>query len=402
METLSYFDVGTEEKPVVSNSAMSCLNPEEGGSIVKFINFFKSREEKKDEKPSLTNGKIVHTYIEHPDKFAVEDFKKPTDMMAGLIEKAIALQGDLKNGFSDQIRDVDVTITSKLKKQDAIAAEILQTRAAFEKFANVLKVTTDEAIKLFRAARVQAKAYSSQNELTVLENIVEAHPEAPESKYIQFLLGSRGKLVLDADSYAKVMGAVNSLTFHKATSVLLGLRQDDFAIVDPTEVFKEQPVYWKEIHAFEDQIKVPILCKALLDRLIVNHRTKKITYVDLKTTSYSIYTFQKSFERYRYYRQMAFYKRAIQLWFTSHYSSAYNFNEYTIDVLIVPVETQGFYMTGVYAVDEFWLAKGRQEAKGIMGRYAWHVRFNEYRFSPEECAPEDQYKYLRFSNPETK
>jgi hypothetical protein len=399
MDQLSYFQVGTEEAPVVSNSAMSALNPQEGGSIRKFINFFKEREEATYGTPSLKNGKLIHKYIEAPETFAVEDFIKPTDMMAGLLEKAAQLHYDATKGFVEKLKGINTQITSSLKKAETASAEILQTQAAFEKLSRLFNTTVEDAIRIFRCARIDTSAYKARTELGLVEDIVEAAKDSPITHYLKFLLNSKGKIVLSADDHKVIIGALNSLNTHKAVAELLGLRKDDFAVVDPVEIFREQPVFWKETITFEDGTKLPVQCKALLDRLIINHRTKTITYVDLKTTSYSIYTFQISFEDYRYYRQMAFYRRAIEFWFNSFYSGSYNLSEYTVDVLIVPVETKGLYLTGIYEVDQRWLIKGRAEAKTLLSRYAWHVRHEEYRFAPEEVGANGLYKYLKFTEP---
>jgi hypothetical protein len=395
MNELSYYDVGTREKPVVSNSSMSSLNPEEGGSIAKFMNFFSDPTEKERRvTPTLKNGKLIHLYIEKPEQFAVENDVKPTEMMAEFLGRVIKLQDDVTKGLTDPIRDIDTKLQSTVKKAESAVAELQKLDFYFEKFSERLKVNKDQAIKIFRAAR--NGAYKSYNEGTLLAEIIDAGTESPITTYMNYLLGSRGKVALSKDDHAKVTGAITSLSTHPEVSLLLGLRQDEFAIAEPVDIFKEQPVFWKEDIKFDDNFKVPIQCKALLDRLIVNHRTKSIKYVDLKTTSGSIYTFQYSFEDYRYYRQMAFYKRAIAFWFVNHYSSQYNLSEYTIDILLVPVETKGLFLTGIYDVDQTWLHKGTAEARSLLQRLAYHMRYGEYRYSIEEMGPDKTYKHLKF------
>ena len=51
-------------------------------------------------------------------------------------------------------------------------------------------------------------------------------------------------------------------------------------------------------------------CKSLLDRCIFDHINKKITLIDLKTTS-DVYNFKHSVEEFDYYRQITYYLLAI-------------------------------------------------------------------------------------------
>jgi hypothetical protein len=55
-------------------------------------------------------------------------------------------------------------------------------------------------------------------------------------------------------------------------------------------------------------------CKAYLDRLIVDHASKKIIPIDLKTTGKSVFDFPASYINFGYYRQGAFYTKAVHEW----------------------------------------------------------------------------------------
>jgi hypothetical protein len=396
--SLSYYKVGTKENPILSNSSLSALNPEEGGSIVKFLNFFGSDEEERTEIESqaLTNGRLVHKYIEDSSKFVVEG-EKPTDMMVGLLEKVAGYALDFQQvGFN---QDVDASLVPEAKSAKTAEAEILQLRAGFEQLAGLLKLNVEAAVKIFRAARIETNSYKSRTELTLLQDILSDKKEAKEIPYLKFLMSARGKTILTNQDKITVDGMCNSLYTHPTVSELLGLREDDFGTAIQWEIFREQPVFWKEIHSFEDEKKIQVNCKALLDRLRVCHALKKIQYVDLKSTKGSLYTFQSAFEYYRYYRQMAFYRRAIGFFMKAVYPDV-DVSRYDLEVFIVPVENKGLFLTGIYAVDIFWLGKGMVEAKGLLGRYAWHVRNGEYRYSPEEHGVDGVYRPLTFKKPE--
>jgi hypothetical protein len=147
------------------------------------------------------------------------------------------------------------------------------------------------------------------------------------------------------------------------------------------------PIYWQELvdpqEGVKTKVRTRINCKALLDNLQIDHQAKVITYTDLKSTANSIYQFQDAFEKYRIYRQLAVYKRAIQKWFPTRYPDI-DYRQYKHSFNIVPVETNGLYLCGIYPVQETWLFKGTQEFRSFLGRFAWHLQTGERRFSKEE------------------
>jgi hypothetical protein len=389
---MNYFEVGTQDSPVVSNSSMSCLNPEEGGSIINFLNFFNNNIEKK-ESLTLKRGRLIHKYIEKPEEFVVDESEKPTEMMAKLLDRLFINSFNFKTGiYPDAIRTVDISINSSAKAVAAKDAAIKETQVGFEKLATLLELSTDDTIRIFRFSREES--YKSRLEPTLLSDITEGQNEL---KYLNFLKQSRDKHILTTEEKVKIDGMITSLSTHPKVSALLGLNNGDFdQAVGVT--FSEVPVYWQESISPLGNPNVPavkINCKALLDKVTVNHIRKAITIKDLKSTGSSIYLFFDSFEGYRYYRQMAFYTRALKFWFESTYPDK-NYKEYTIEVFMVPIESFGSYLTTIYEVSQPWLYKGIAEARSILSRYAWHVATGEHRYSYEE---HENKGILKFKNP---
>lgn len=373
-----YFSKGTVDNPVISNSALSCINPEQGGSIRKFLNFFSGEGERKNSL-SLEKGKLIHKYIENKDAFVLSELVEPTEMMSKLIKECVTIA--INKG--PQLNGVDTNIVSKNKAEKNRATEVLEIQSYYEKLSNLLEVSVEDSIRIFRVARERTQSYMSQGEGTVLNNIVS---KKLETDYIKFLKKSNGKIILSKDVKTAVEGAVQSLYNHPLVSKLLRLQQDDgVEDVNPDEiVYRELPVYWTDnvpLVGFQERIQVE--CKALLDRLVINHVLKTITLTDLKSTADCIYLFQVAFERYRYYRQVAWYTRAINFWFKLLYPNL-NLQEYKLVVNIIPVETTGLFLTGVYRVDQTWLFKGTTEYRNLMERYAWHKATGEYIYSKEE------------------
>jgi len=391
--SLNYYEIGTPDEPVVSSSSLVSLDPTTGGSIIKFKQFFADREEVKI-KTSLNNGKLIHSYQEDPDNFAIEDFDKPTEMMSRLLERVILNKSHLSLNSLDT---VNTAITSKTKTVSTRDAEIAEIKLYFEKLASILNLNIEDTIRVFRASRIETNSYTSYGELKVLSNII---TEDSALKYLTFLEQASNKHVINAETKEKVVGAITAITLHPVVSVLLGLKTDDIdGLVVDTECqrFKELPIFWSE------KIKIPFVggavvtipCKALLDNLHINHRTKVITYNDLKSTGHSIYTYQKSFEFYRTYRQMAFYKRAISFWFKAVFPDKI-FSEYTLKVNVIPVETFGNFLTAPYEVSEEWLNKGSVECRELLSRLAWHIYNKEYTYSLEERVNKG---FLKFNKP---
>lgn len=90
--------------------------------------------------------------------------------------------------------------------------------------------------------------------------------------------------------------------------------------------------------------KSSLPCKSLLDRVVFDHVNKKITIVDLKTTS-SVHEFGKSVELYDYYRQIAFYIMAVT-WYMNHLEI--DISEYDCEAYIVAIQTNGDYEVKVF------------------------------------------------------
>jgi hypothetical protein len=59
-------------------------------------------------------------------------------------------------------------------------------------------------------------------------------------------------------------------------------------------------------------------CKAYLDRLIIDHSTKTLIPIDLKTTGKSVFDFPKSYINFEYFRQGAFYTKAVHEYRAAH------------------------------------------------------------------------------------
>lgn len=92
-----------------------------------------------------------------------------------------------------------------------------------------------------------------------------------------------------------------------------------------------------EFHINWEAEKQGVSCKSLLDRVKIDHANKKITLIDLKTTS-DVYNFKHSVEEYDYYRQIAFYILALT-WYMK--DQGYNIEDYDLEAYIVAIQSNG-------------------------------------------------------------
>lgn len=105
-----------------------------------------------------------------------------------------------------------------------------------------------------------------------------------------------GKIVLSTNEYEGVLRAKQSITENDFTNYYF------YQIFMHHELMHQVPIYFTY---------KGVECKALLDGILIDHRDRTIQPFDLKTTGKSVYEFQDSFLYWGYYRQGAFYERAL-------------------------------------------------------------------------------------------
>ncbi len=385
--TLDYYEVGTKATPVVSNSSMSYLNPEEGGSIVKFLNSFEEKVEA-EEKGRLKEGKLLHSYMEDSTKFAVSEVERPDNMLGDLCD-SLFKNIDTVKAFPNAFTDINIAITSSLKKESGRNAEILGTTDKYKSLSEALKVPNDDLIACLRKARIEGKFYKSYtDEGKVVEMVLEKGVS-----YLKELANSNGKIILNKATKEAVDGASTSLYTNKKIAGLLHLGNNVLDVVNLTDkIYSELPIYWQEKVTIlgNDQIDVKLNCKAKPDKVIINFQEGTIKLIDLKTTSYPLSLFMTSFMDYRYYRQLAYYVKALSQWFRSSFPDL-DIGKFKLSILIVAVETKGLYQSCIYEIPLSWVQYGKNEYMSILKRYAWHKHTGDYKLSYEEATSATGY-----------
>lgn len=146
------------------------------------------------------------------------------------------------------------------------------------------------------------EAYDKAGYKMWLDKVVDKFWESEELvKYYKLTrdLGD-GVIVLSADEYDSVIKSKELILSNKYV-------KSYFLNDDPgLELMHQVPIYF-EFNVDGIHIKK---CKALLDGIKIDHINRTIRPFDLKTTR-SVYDFPQSFLQYGYYRQAAFYLKAI-------------------------------------------------------------------------------------------
>jgi hypothetical protein len=116
--------------------------------------------------------------------------------------------------------------------------------------------------------------------------------------YIKDRIASQGKTCLSADEERQIKSIVRLLQFSEHTKDYFNQKSTD------KKEFHYQKALLFKAEGYD--------CKGLLDLLIIDHENKVVSPVDLKTIGKSVYSFSKSFIKWGYYIQAAFYTEAVR------------------------------------------------------------------------------------------
>jgi len=214
-----------------------------------------------------------------------------------------------------------------------------------------------------------------------LERVKENLKDKTVKKYIKFMQTSQDKLVLTSNQKYVVDRALEGIHRNsKAYEYLIDKLSN-------CEYFNELSLFGTIICS---NGTVPI--KGKPDRIIIDHKAKKIKVIDLKSTSSNPYFevtqinqsgdpridyigtgFFGSFKGFEYYRQCAFYNQLIRQ----------NFQElakkYEISNHIIPVNTTDSFAASVIHVTEKWTEAGYDETMKLLYAYNRHKQENDWK-----------------------
>ena len=216
----------------------------------------KEREEKTDK--HLIEGKLLHLLILEPEKlhekFSIVPNKIPSDNVRRVLNQ---VKETAHLNVVPDLEDHEPEIITALKHQ------------------NLYQSIKDDSKRL-------AKILTDDNK-----------------EYFKFLLESKGKDIIDNDMLQRAMDRVQIIKDNKQVMDLLFHQTTDFEL-DPIETHNEK--YLKcELNDYAFGLK------GYIDRYIIDHETKQITIVDIKTTSKSLDKFAETVDYYNYWMQAVIY-----------------------------------------------------------------------------------------------
>lgn len=304
----------------ISNSKLSLINPDEGGSVEKYKAGFQEKFS-----DSFELGSAVHAMVLQPGSYEISNITKPTGKLGVFADKALFL--------SDKY-DSDMELYQK-------ASEAADYYAG--KFSDVRLEKALESCNPYWEQRSNEKK-----------------KDLPQ-------------IYLSAPNLLKVGSCIFSL--HKNKKIMEALSPS--SLLGNVEVFNEYTLI-ADIIVEIDGIETIVGIKGKLDNFTINHETQEITLNDLKTTGKPAAFFMGnwaemvedakivkkwypgSFQLYHYYRQMGMY-----LWILACYYKNKGM-DYQLKANMILVETFPEFQSRICKVYDKHIQQGLDEFKKLI------------------------------------
>lgn len=275
-----YFD-----SPAINQSALKVIIDPNGG-IEKFADemdsLLRSNDLYYEEKKHFIIGQAVDTYITQGEEIFKNKYhysqlkKKPSDAVKSIINMVF-------DTVNQSLRTDDIMPFINYKEE-------IYNAANEHKYSMNRAAPTDKQLK-DPANAGKTDWWTEDNRWSSMKNAEE---------YWQSLIEASGKQVLSDNEYNIINNIILSFTTHKHTANL-------FKDGDNIDIVYQFPMYWQYLK--KD-------CKGLLDMIIINHTTKKIMPIDLKTIGDYILRFPNAVKKRRYDLQSSFYSYGLHYYLT--------------------------------------------------------------------------------------
>ena len=287
----------------ISNSKLTLINPEQGGSKEKYLNGLG-----KNYSDSLVFGSAVHELILQPDDFYLEDgVDRPTSKLGFVAD-------DLYKKYSK-----NGTITKK---------DVIESCKSIGYYANTIE-NNDAKISYVIDSCLPyiIERYTIENDSTTTPIFLD---EKNRNKCLECVQKVQGDINIQ-----KLLHPVDAISENEAALFI------DFKATD-TETGKS----------------VILRIKGKLDNFTIDSSNGTLVLNDLKTTGHLLKDFAGSFKKFHYSRQMAIYTLMLKE-FARVYHSIENPSSITANMLIV--STISGYFTGIYKVSKEEIEEGFKE-----------------------------------------
>lgn len=295
-------------KDYISNSRLKYINPEQGGSPLKYKDGIPQETTR-----SLQLGSAIHEVFLQPESFSLEeDLERP----------------------SAKLGEVCDCIIKNRTEGKSIYESIFQACNEIGYYVNSL---TPNRIK-----QIIAKGFNYYRKSKLVDNT--------------------DKIVLSSKDREVCVNCLNSLNSHPEITRLI--RPVDM-FGEPTTSYNEDAIFMDVKCEYEGQSTI-LKLKMKADNWTINEDTKELVLNDLKTTGKPVNFFMQdygSFVHYHYARQMGMY-----LWMLFHLcKKEFNVDKtWNISSNIIAVETVGENKSRVFRVSKSQLTAGKKEFQRLL------------------------------------
>lgn len=209
-------------------------------------------------------------------------------------------------------------------------------------------------------------AYSNQKSDTIqLEESLAVLDKYEE--YIDYAKNINKKILISQYELQMLKTIEANVKNHKFANALL------YNIPITTEAHNEFHINW-DYTGTDKSINIP--CKSLIDRCMIDHVTKTITLIDIKTTM-DVYKFKHSVEEFDYNRQLAFYTMAIT-WYMTKVKNI-DISEYDLKIYIIAIQNNGKHEVRVFdMLNEKTLLDNKTIIVNALNEIAYHINTNRW------------------------
>tara|TARA_R110000868_G_scaffold28617_4_gene107117 strand:+ start:13435 stop:14430 length:996 start_codon:yes stop_codon:yes gene_type:complete len=300
--------------PGISNSSLSTFNYDPSLYYKMYI----TKEVVKKESDAMTLGSLIHCLILEPEK---------------LEERYIVSNLEEKDYPSVMMLDYINTLTQS-DIQDEVAYE-----AAYQK--SGYKISREKVRENFEKPANQA--------------------------YYKELLASTGKTLIKQSDFDIAAMAVSKAEGNPQWDNIL----PEF---DSWQCHNELEIFWDE--TIEKEV---VQLKSKLDQIFVKcvGDTVHVKYIDYKTDSKNpVHKYLDTFDYYKTYRQMYFYKKALISWLKDFYP---DFTNYNIQFYICAIDVVRIKSL-IYFIDRSYILKGQEEVERDLSSIIWHHKENKWEY----------------------
>lgn len=322
----------------ISNSQLSLLNPEEGGSVELFKKGFKS-----EYSDSFALGSAIHAALLQPEYYEIGSVTKPNGKLGVWAEMVFKLRSEGNTILN--------SILLASEKSDYYKYKLHGTR---------LKTAIKSALP-FYLERLKIKSLPDKNLIFLSHSL--------KPKFEECLL---------------------NISKNKIEDILY-----PSGILKTPEVFNEYAILCDLEYVDEETGEIILIpFKSKLDNFSINEEESEVSLVDLKSTSkpvnyfmgnvvkkfdddgnYTETNYIGSFQKYRYYRQMGIYLWLLQT--ALKHLRGKNF-KYKVSMLVI--ETVPNFNSKVFLVNNSYIKLGLAEFKKLLiifvnnGLHDWNFR----------------------------